>query len=356
MDENWIIDKEELERFKPPIDDVKRGLYTDKYFVRTREILMKDGNNARVLMQVFCKKRAILCGMLEALSLLYYCADDVKKLNIMALEDGSKIEPWETVLTIEGEYFRFCYLETLFLGVIARGTAVATSVREVVDVANGKTILFFSARFDHYLTQKSDGYAALIGGADGVSTDMNARLWDSEGIGTIPHGLIACYAGDTIKAGLAFDKYMPENVKRIVLVDWDNDCIKTALEVARVMGERLWGVRFDTAENLRDKSVTPIGKESLGVCPELVWKARDAFDRAGFKNLKIVVSGGFDRDKVKLFEELGVPVDAYGIGSSFFRKRIDFTADVVKYEGRHCAKVGRKFRPNPRLKKVIFND
>ena len=68
--------------------------------------------------------------------------------------------------------------------------------------------------------------------------------------------------------------------------------------------------------------------------------------------MHIVVSGGFTAEKIREFETLGVPVNTYGVGSSLFLGRFDFTADVVKKDGRPCAKVGREYRPNPRLTRV----
>nr|WP_240739249.1 hypothetical protein [Marinitoga lauensis] len=102
------------------------------------------------------------------------------------------------------------------------------------------------------------------------------------------------------------------------------------------------GVRFDTSGSLRDKSVVPKDKSSLGVNPELVWRARQIFDKYGLNDLKILVSGGFDAEKIKLFETLDVPVDSYGVGSKLLKEKIDFTADIVEVNGKHCAKVGRK--------------
>jgi nicotinate phosphoribosyltransferase len=89
-----------------------------------------------------------------------------------------------------------------------------------------------------------------------------------------------------------------------------------------------------------------------GVNPQLVRNVRDALDREGFQQVKIVVSGGFTVEKIRAFEEQGVPVDMYGVGSSLFQGRFDFTADVVRVDGRDCAKVGRRFLPNPRLERV----
>jgi len=337
--------------FKIPVKKIKSGWYSDKYFNRTKEILLKDNNHAKVLMQVFTRKKAVVCGIDEAIAVLRLCAESPLELKIKALYDGDEIRPMETVMTIEGDYSTFAHLETVYLGVLARRTAVATAVKRVVEAAKPKDVLFFPARFSHYSLQTGDGYAAFISGALGVSTDANAAWWGAKGIGTVPHGLIAAYGGDTVKACVAFDKYVPKDVKRVALVDFKNDSVRTSLEVARSLGDKLWGVRLDTAEDVKDISVKSDHKGSYGVNPELVLNVRRALDNEGFKHVKIIVSGGFDEEKIKLFNKLKVPYDAVGVGSALFKERVDFTADIVKVNGRDLAKVGRRYHPNPRLKK-----
>ena len=98
------------------------------------------------------------------------------KLEVRALFEGDEIAPWETVLTIEGDYSLFAHLETVYLGCLARRTLVMRNVREVVEAANGKPILFFPARHDHWLVQTGDGWAAHVDGAIGVSTEAQASL------------------------------------------------------------------------------------------------------------------------------------------------------------------------------------
>lgn len=325
------------------------GYYSDKYFLRSREVLLQEKNRNIVLMQIFCKERALLAGIDEVVTLLNTCAYNAGKLRVTSLSEGTFIKPWETVLTIEGIYSDFVHLETLYLGLLARRTMIATNVHESVQVARPKPVLFFGARFDHFLNQEGDGYAAIVGGAVNVSTDAGARWIRSRGIGTIPHGLIAAYGGDTVAACLAFDRRMPPEVLRIALVDFENDCVGTSLKVARALGKNLWGVRLDTSETLRDRSIKGRGRVSQGVCAELVFKVRRALDREGFNRVKIIVSGGFTPERLRDFKRQRVPFDAVGIGSFFFRKRIDFTADVVKVNGKPCAKVGRRYRPNARL-------
>jgi nicotinate phosphoribosyltransferase len=130
--------------------------------------------------------------------------------------------------------------------------------------------------------------------------------------------------------------------------------VRTALEVADALGDNLWGVRLDTSERIVDRSLWPeMGEfKPTGVNNVLVERVREALDRAGHERVRIVVSGGFTAEKIREFEEIGAPVDAYGVGSSLVRGENDFTADVVRVERRDCAKAGRRYRPNPRLERV----
>jgi len=346
------------ELFDLPVEEIRAGRYSDAYFNFARETLLTDGKHARVLMQVFQREQAVLGGIDEAIAILELCSEDWPSLSVEALFDGDEIEPWETVLTIEGDYTGIAHLETLYLGVLARRTKIATNVRRTVEAANGKPVLYFPARHDHYCVQAGDGYAAHLAGAIGVSTDAQASWWGEHGIGTVPHALIACYGGDTTVAAKKFAAWAPADMNVIVLVDFVNDSVGTSLAVARALDERLWGVRLDTASTLVDRSLWAEMEESGGFEPggvseRLVVRVREALDREGFGRVKIVVSGGFDPERIRAFEERGVPVDAYGVGSSLVRGQYDFTADVVAVDGRPIAKVGRRFRPNPRLEPVI---
>lgn len=415
--------------FKVPTERVRAGYYADKYFTRYVDILRHDKVHQNVIYQFFARDDAVIAGLDEACAILRsgtgYYTDEAKakdlfkqllqvedeiaiaeyqlnresmeqgtarriklreqlmdlwedkraEIKVYALYDGDEVKKGEPIMVIEGDPVYYGHLETLLLGVIARATSTATSVKKVVKASRGKPIIFFSARFDHHWVQTTDGYAAFKAGAFGVSTDANADYWGSEAQGTIPHALISCYHGNTSAAALAFDRHIPPTVNRLVLVDWENDCLGTTLRVvgdfyrhftgkefvpgktdpAPVIGSgkgKIWGVRFDTSGNMRDISVTPRDESSFGVCPELVWKARRYFDKMGLQGLKIMVSGGFDAERIDLFEKLGVPVDLYGVGATLLRKKIDITADVVEVAGMPYAKVGRKKGDYSRLSPV----
>jgi nicotinate phosphoribosyltransferase len=338
---------------------MRAGWYTDAYFNHARETLLADGRHPRVLVQVFQKDHAWLGGMDEAIAILRLCSHEPDGLTIHALHDGDRIEPWETVLTIEGDYTTFAHLETVYLGTLARRTLITTNVMRVLEVADGKQIIFMPARFDHHRVQAGDGYAAYVAGRItgfeiGVTSDEQASWWGGRSIGTVPHSLIAAYGGDTVLAARSFAEWAPPDMAVTVLVDFANDSVRTALEVADALGDRLWGVRLDTSETLVDRSLwEEMGDfRPTGVNERLVRKTRNALDTAGFDSVRIVVSGGFTVEKIRAFEVRGVPVDAYGVGSSLIRGANDFTADIVLTDGRPSGKFGRRLRENPRLKPV----
>jgi nicotinate phosphoribosyltransferase len=345
--------------FDLPVEKMRAGWYTDAYFNHARATLRANGRRPRVVMQVFQKNHAYLGGMDEAIAILKLCADDWNELEVHALYDGDTLAPHETVLTIEGDYTTFAHLETPMLGTLARRTLITTNVVRVLEATNGKPLIFMPARHDHHRVQTGDGYAAyvagqIVGAPIGVTTDEQASWWGGTGIGTVPHALIAAYGGDTVAAATHFADWATPDMNVTVLVDFENDSVRTALEVARALGPKLWGVRLDTSESLVDRSLwEELGDFApTGVNPRLVWKVRDALDAAGFEHVRIVVSGGFTVDKIKEFEASGVPVDAYGVGSSLIRGSNDFTADVVITDGVPSAKAGRRYLPNPQLERV----
>jgi nicotinate phosphoribosyltransferase len=349
--------------FRLPVEKIREGYYTDAYFNFTKELLEAEGRHPRVTMQVFQKHESVLGGIDEAIAVLKECSGRATpngwrsgwdELDVGALHEGDEVAPFETVMTIQGDYSLFAHLETVYLGCLARRSLVMRNVREVVEAAGGKPILYFPARHDHWLVQTGDGWAAHVAGAIGVSTDAQASWWGGRGVGTVPHGLIAAYGGDTVAAARAFADRFSEEMNVTVLVDFENDSVRTSLEVADALGARLWGVRLDTSELMVDRAIwQQMGEASpTGVTPELVEAVRSALDAAGHEQVRIVVSGGFDTAKIRHFEAVGAQVDSYGVGSSLLRGQNDFTADVVRLEGRDCAKAGRHYRPNARLQPV----
>ncbi|MFD2640255.1 nicotinate phosphoribosyltransferase [Piscibacillus salipiscarius] len=341
---------------------IGEGWFSAVYFLKTKKIVEEHLRDNVVTMQFFQKKDAVLCGTDEAIALLHTFADHPEELEIHSLQDGDKISPYESVLTVTGPYQNFGYLEGIIDGILGRRTSVATNVYKVVTAAKSsgrdKPVIFMGDRDDHYTQQAGDGYAAFIGGSTAQATHAMNEWWGKQGMGTMPHALIQMFQGDIVKATKAYKETFPED-DLIALVDYNNDVITDALKVAHEFGDELKGVRIDTSKNMVDhyffRNPEIMGSfDPRGVNPELIFALRDALDKEGFNHVNIMASGGFNEDKIKRFEEMNVPVDMYGVGSNLLKVKIGFTGDNVKLNGKDEAKEGRRFNLNPRLEKVDY--
>lgn len=434
------------EQFKLDVERMRRGWYSDKYFANILAMLEGErhgegytGRFARdigrdphglnvgdieVEMQFFTRHdgMTVVVGVDKSLAMLRQCTgyfdengqwvSTWDQLEVEAVHDGSvvhyhgnplKVQP---VIKVRGRYRDFALLETPILGILSRGSRIATNVYEVLRSARGKSVLFFPARFDLHEVQAADGYAYEMAIrrfnqdfgerlSAYVSTDAQGDWWGGAGGGTIAHAAIACFLGDTAAAMMAFAKHIPAHIPRIALVDFNNDSVKDSLQTAEAMFRQyaqllaegkpeeaqkyvLFAVRLDTSGSMRDASVTPLGDKllDLGVNPRLVFAVREGLNN-GWKQwqlpaeqqklaqeycqkIRIVVTGGFTAQKITRFEQLGVPADIYGVGSSLLRNdnetNCDYTGDIVrlKVDGqwRDIAKIGRGLAHNPDLQKI----
>ena len=433
--------------FQMDMPQIRQGYFADKYFANIATMLagvgLDGGYNGRfprdigrdaqafnvgdveVEMQIFTRHRGqtVVAGVDQALEMLrlgtgYHesdgrWVDSYHTLEVEAIQDGDTVhyhgEPKrvQPVMKVRGRYRDFALLETTLLGVLSRSSRVATNVYHVLREAKGKPVLFFPARFDLPETQAADGYAYYIATqrynqdydqqvVPAVSTDAQGSWWGGQGGGTLAHAAIACFLGDTAATVMAFATYVPSEIPRIALVDFNNDCVTASQRTAEQMFTRYWdlliqgdeseaekyrlaGVRLDTSSGMRDVSVAPLGDQVLdfGVNPRLVFAVRAGLDdawrawdlptaaaqqaaEAYCHAIKIVVTGGFTAEKIRKFEKMGVPADIYGVGSSLFRNdkmtNCDYTADIVrlKVDGRwvDLAKTGRAPSHNPNLDPV----
>ena len=312
----------------------------DVYFVRTQTILQKEGLDPVVTMEIFPSRGGIFCGIKEVLAVL--AAVLPEDAEVWALNEGEPMSRREIILRITAPYSSFGLYETAMLGILAHESGWATAAREVVEAAEGASIISFGARHVHPAVSAQMEYAAIVGGCVTGATAAGAKLAGKSPAGTIPHALILIF-GDTVKATEAFDRHMPPECPRIALVDTFHDEAEESLRVAEALGDRLWGVRLDT----------PV--ERGRVTPDLVKEVRARLDQAGFPEVKIFVSGGITPERIRLFSAEGAPVDGYGVGSYISGARpIDFTGDLKVVAGKPLAKRGRipGITHNPRLKKL----
>jgi nicotinate phosphoribosyltransferase len=328
-----------------PAADILSGETADIYFERARTILAAEQLDPHVTMEVFSRGEGILCGAEEAIAYLreiFAEVDGDQAPVVESLRDGDRFSPKETVMRISARYSAYGLYETAILGILASCSGWATAARRIVDAADPIPVIGFGARHVHPSVADQLDYASVIGGCVGASTPAGARLAGLNPTGTMPHALVLIF-GDTVRAAEAFDRHIAPDIPRIVLVDTFKDEAEEALRVAEALGDRLWGVRLDTPS------------ERGRVTPDLVKEVRARLDLAGHPNVKIVVSGGLDIDRIGVFKDAGAPVDSFAVGSAISKASpIDFTGDLKEIDGRPVAKRGRipGRSENPRLERI----
>ncbi len=327
-------------------EDVLSGDTADVYFERTRRILDAERLDPVVVMEIFPREDAVLCGAEEALAYLREILGNGRRFDpdpvVESLRDGDRVSRKEVVMRITARYQSFGLYETALLGILSQSTGWASAARRIVDLADPVPVIGFGARHVHPSVADQMDYASVVGGCIGASTPAGARLAGLAPTGTMPHALILIF-GDTVRALEAFDRHIDPDVPRIALVDTFKDEAEESVRVADALGERLWGVRLDTPS------------ERGRVTADLVKEVRARLDLAGHPHVKIVVSGGLDAERIAYFKEAGAPVDSFAVGSAISdASPIDFTGDLKEIDGRPIAKRGRipGRTDNPRLQRI----
>ena len=380
------------------IDKSNYKEHTDKYFLRSKHILEQEGINPAVRYQVFARQDIpSLKGIEEAASFIRDVTGD--KVKVYALNDGDSYSSGEPIMKLEGRVQDLIDLETGYLGIISGALTgpidlgeVRKAARGIKQAAPGKKIFYMGARhFDPSLDEKISRIC-YEEGFDGASTDMGAKAWGKEGMGTEPHALILSYTAHTIENGITgsptaeatrgFDKHIDKSVPRVVLPDTFNREIYDTIDTAQAVPS-LKGARIDTCgENwMQGTSPLPmegsfpidedllkikdkIGRhfEGKGVKVEGVWALRRQLDTWGLGKLELTVSSGFNEEKTKAFmiadelyqEKYGKPLFE-NIGTGSIAKPIMTTSDIVAYYSEkqnvwvELSKEGREERPSERL-------
>lgn len=323
--------------FSATHEEIAQGLTTDIYFVKTKEILSQLGReDTTVVAEIFGRRPGVFAGVPEVKELLAGL-----DLEVWSLPEGERFEAKEVVMRIKGRYTQFGIYETAILGILASSSGWATAARTAKEAAGDKPVLCFGARHVHPAVAPVMERAAIVGGADGASCILGAKLAGLEPSGTVPHALFLI-VGDTLEAAKAYHKFMPPESVRSMLVDTFKDEVEESLRLAADPETGLESVRLDTPS------------ERGGVTPELIQELRARLDLAGFAGIKIFVSGGLDPDRIKLLSAAGA--DAFGVGSYISgASAIDMTMDLKLVNGQAVAKRGRipGLASTSRLERII---
>jgi len=334
---NLKIDNNRL--YSATHEEILQGLTSDIYFIRSSYLLEKVNKvDSEVVAEVFANDYGVFAGLEEVLFLL-----KDKEVEIESLREGAEFEPYEVVMRLTGRYSQFGYLETAILGILASSSNWATAARLCKNEAKDKIVLAFGARFVHPAVAPVMERAALIGGIDDISCILGAKLYNKQPKGTMPHAFIIIL-NDTLEAAKIYDQFVEQDLSRIVLVDTFKDEVEEAIRIAKYfkeIGKSLYAIRLDTP------------KERGRVTPELVREVRAKLNLEGFKDVKIVVSGGLDPERIRILNQAGA--DIFGVGSYIATyNKIQMTMDLKMVDNKAITKRGRipGKTYNPKLKQI----
>jgi len=297
-------------------DDIVNGVVTDIYFARTVKILRAKNKRVKVRMEFHTMKLppgyewAVYAGLEEVVNLLVG-----KPISLYSLPEGTLFKAGEPLMIIEGFYDDFAVYETPILGIVRHYSSIATKAARVKKAAGDRSVLFFGLRALHPALAPMADRAAYIGGVDAVSGVASEKYLGLKPVGTMPHALIIVY-GDQVEAWKAFDEVIEKDVPRVMLVDTFYDERAEALMAAEALGDKLYGVRLDTPSSRR------------GDIRAIVEEVRWTLDIHGYRNVKIVLSGGVDEETIARLRDI---VDVFGVGTSIaFPQSVDISADIVE--------------------------
>ncbi|MCA9243253.1 MAG: hypothetical protein KDA32_04800 [Phycisphaerales bacterium] len=357
---------------------------SDEYFNRSAAVVVdSDYHHKRVRYCVFCRDSGVLCGVNRALT--WIRQQCLGPLTVYAKDDGDRFEPYEAVMVIEGMYGELVNLETTYLGMLAFSRA-ATEMARITEAAGDIPVVDMAARHYPYEIIEQTAYAAAIGGAKGTSTLAGHRYvmrWLGSGnpdeirvgssvheyklYGSIPHCLNAVYEGSSIRAAEAYVQRFPQ-IPLTVLIDFEGRELDVCREAAARFGDKLFAVRLDThggrihqgghaeptkefTERVLADAPDPAAARAAldrygfgpGVTIESVFNTREALDKAGAAHTRILVTSGFDAQKVTAFRNCRAPFDGVGTGSwvGFLVFTSDITHVLENGEWRDRCKAGR---------------
>lgn len=346
-----ITDKKQLKQ-------IKNSFYTSEYFIKSKKILNCKMENSKSILQFICfnKEQIVISGINEVIEIIKKTLPKkiLKKIEVYGLTEGSIINRNDPILKIIGNYSDFCFLENIIDGILATYSSISTNVYNILKLLNNdQQLIYMADRTNAFFNQQYDAYAAYIGGCKYFTTKAQVQLLknktDINVVGTIPHALIQQYDNDLVK--LIKDYYEIFNQKPVVLLDYENNVIKTLNQIKSVL-HLCSGVRLDTSSNLIDESL----KENInanGVSKELIFLVKDWLIKNNFDQIKIYISSGLNYHKIKVLQDNNVPVDVFGVGSNLLTNSVHISADLVNKNNIPSSKVGRFELESKKLKKYI---
>jgi nicotinate phosphoribosyltransferase len=249
--------------------------------------------------------------------------------DVYAMPEGTVFFANEPVLEVTAPIIEAQLLETFLLNTVGFQTMIASKAARCIHAAAGRPLIDFSLR----RTQGRDAglnvaRSTFIAGFTATSNVLAGKIYGIPISGTMAHSYVGAFDSEK-DAFLAYSETFPEQC--IFLIDtYDTlEGAKNAVAVAKEMkkkGHALIGVRLDSGDTV---------SLSQGV--------RRILDDAGFYNVQIFASSGFDEFKISKVLSEGARIDAFGVGTklgvSSDAPFVDVVYKMVRFKDRDVRKL-----------------
>jgi nicotinate phosphoribosyltransferase len=249
--------------------------------------------------------------------------------DVHAIPEGRLFFKDEPVLEVTAPIIEGQLMESFVINAINLQVNIASKVSRCVYAARGRNVVDFSLR----RTQGIDAglkvaRAGFIAGLASTSNVLAGKMYQIPVAGTMAHSFVTSFK-EEIEAFRAFAEAFGD--KTVLLIDTYDTVTgaEKAVEVAQDMalkGRKLRGVRLDSGD------MTQLSKQ-----------VRKVMDKAGFENVKIFASGGFDEFKIADSLASGAEIDGFGVGTkmgvSADSPYTDMAYKLVQYHGRPVLKL-----------------
>ncbi|MDW8066411.1 MAG: nicotinate phosphoribosyltransferase [Aquificaceae bacterium] len=346
-----------------------KALFTDLYELTMAQAYLEEGKTGRAVFSLFVRKMPhrrnflVSCGLeplLEALEDFKFQDQEIKYIkslgifkdwfldylkeyrfnaDLYAIPEGRIIFHNEPIIQVEGPLPDVQILETLVINIIHYNTLLASKSARCYIASKGKTLVDFGLRRAHGLDAGLYGArACYIGGFAGTSNLMAGMKYNIPVFGTMAHSFVMVFEEEE-EAFRAFARSFPN--RTIFLID-TYDTLEGAKKALKLIKEgiKVVGVRIDSGD------VKSLSRE-----------VKEIFEREGFKDVKIVVSGGVDEEDIQRWLSEGAPIDIFGVGTKLLTSSdepyLDIAYKLVEYEGKPKFKLSPGKKTFPYKRQVI---
>ena len=221
--------------------------------------------------------------------------------EIYSVREGEMVFPYEPIVVVRAPLFEAQLVETALLNILNHQTLIATKAARVTSVAGDNVMEFGLRRAQGPDAGIYGARAAMIGGCNGTSNVLAAKMFGIPPKGTHAHSFVMSFDSE-LEAFRAYAESYPDNC--LLLVD-TYDTLRSGVPNA-----------IKVFDELRKKGHEPVGiRLDSGDLAYLSKKARKMLDEAGYSKAVICASGDLDEVSIASLKSQGACIDSWGVGT-----------------------------------------